>query len=119
MKMRLLQSSIHCHAYVVGCLYLTEGVETHDHREEHCEKMCVPVKALHVFHAAVFAAHFCDFGTVWRFYQLTIHRLSEKMCTFAHDYLCFMYGDYKDNQMGRHDLHDSPIFLYALFFNGQ
>lgn len=33
---------------------------------------------------AVLAAHFNDFYAVERFYQLTIHRLSEEMCTFAH-----------------------------------
>ena len=51
---------------------------------------------------AVFAAHFNNFITVKRFYQLTINLLSEKMCTFA-PWLClFMFGDCKDNQKGRH-----------------
>ena len=36
--------------------------------------------------AAVFTAHFNYFFTVKRFYQLTIYRLSEKICTFGHSF---------------------------------
>jgi hypothetical protein len=42
------------------------------------------VKALHIPLTAVSAAYFNYFVMVERFYQLTIHRLSEEMCTFAH-----------------------------------
>ena len=42
------------------------------------------VKTLHIPLTAVLAAYFNYFIMVKRFYQLTIYRLSEKMCTFAH-----------------------------------
>ena len=71
-----------------GRLYLSQRVEAHDYGEEHGKQVSIPVKALHILLTAVFAAHFNNFITVKRFYQLTIHRLSEKMCTFAHGYVC-------------------------------
>jgi len=42
------------------------------------------VKTLHIPLTAVLAAYFNYFIMVERFYQLTIYRLSEKTCTFAH-----------------------------------
>ena len=52
--------------------------------------MDVPIEALHILFTAHLAAHFSNFITSKRFYQLTIYRLSEKMCTFAHGYVCFV-----------------------------
>ena len=61
--------------------------------------MSVAVKALHIPLTTVLTAHFNNFNAVERFYQLTIYRLSEKMCTFAHGYTCFIVNC-KDNQKG-------------------
>ena len=41
-------------------------------------------KHYHIPLTAVLAAYFNYFIMVERFYQLTIYRLSEKTCTFAH-----------------------------------
>jgi len=71
------------------CLYLTQRVETHDYSIEHCQQVSVAIKALNILLTAVYAAHFNNFITIQLFYQLTINRLSEKMCTFAHGYVCF------------------------------
>ena len=51
---------------------------------QHRKKMGEAVKGLHIPLTAVSAAYFNYFIMVERFYQLTIYRLSEEMCTFAH-----------------------------------
>lgn len=49
--------------------------------------MLVGIKALHVPLSIALAAEFEYFFLVEQVYQLTIHRLSAKMCTFVHGYL--------------------------------
>jgi hypothetical protein len=46
-----------------------------------------PVKRLYVALTAVFSAHLKNFCLVEAFYQLSVYRLSEEMCTFAHGYV--------------------------------
>ena len=76
--MKLAHLGRHCR------LYFAQRVKAHDHGIQHREQVCVAVKALHIPLTTVLTAHFNNFNAVERFYQLTIYRLSEKMCTFAH-----------------------------------
>ena len=76
--MKLAHLSRHCR------LYLAQGVEAHDDCIQHRKKMGEAVKGFHIPLTAVSTAYFNYFIMVERFYQLTIYRLSEEMCTFAH-----------------------------------
>lgn len=56
------------------------------------------IKVLHVAFSMVCTAEFENFVLVKQIYQLTIHRLSAKMCTFVHSYRCYPRkhkGNYK------------------------
>ena len=65
-------------------LYLAQGVEAFDHSIEHDDQMLPGIKVLHIPFTTVFTAEFENFCLVKQKNQLTIHRLSDKMCTFVH-----------------------------------
>lgn len=48
--------------------------------------MCEAVEALYIPFAAKITTDFKNFCLVQQIYQLSIYRLSEEMCTFAHGY---------------------------------
>ena len=53
--------------------------------KEHNDQVFPPGQTLHIALAAQgFAAYLLDFGLVQQLYDLTIDRLSGKICTFAH-----------------------------------
>lgn len=79
-----------CH----GSLYLTKGIEPHCHGIEHCQKMREAVEALYIPLTAHIAADLNNFCLVKQLCQLSIYRLSEKMCILAHGYT-FKCGDSK------------------------
>ena len=74
------------HFSLHGSLYLTQGVETHNDCIKHCEQMMPTVERFYIAFTTLGATHLNNFITIKRFYQLTIHRLSEEMCTFTHGY---------------------------------
>ena len=66
---------------------LAQCVDFSDHSVKHYGHMLVGIKALYVAFTILLAAEFENFFLVEQIYQLTIHRLSAKMCTFVHSYL--------------------------------
>jgi hypothetical protein len=63
---------------------LAQEVEALDHRIEHDDQMLPRIKVLHIPFTTVRTAEFENFCLVKQKNQLTIHRLSDKMRTFAH-----------------------------------
>ena len=67
-----------------GVCNLAQGIEAFDHSIEHNDQMLPRIKVLHIPFTTVFTAEFENFRLVKQKNQLTIHRLSDKMCTFVH-----------------------------------
>ena len=64
-----------------------QRVESPDHGIEHDHKMLPRIKMFHIPLPSKASAYFEDFLLVKQIYQLPIHRLSEKMCIFAHRFI--------------------------------
>ncbi|MBR8726700.1 hypothetical protein IX296_003118 [Bacteroides pyogenes] len=75
-------------------LYLPQGVETHNDSIKHGEQMRPTVERFYIAFTTLCPTHLNYFITIKRFYQLTIHRLSEEMYTFTHGYT-FLFGNSK------------------------
>ena len=69
-----------------GVADFPQRVETPDDGIKHHDQMLPSIEVLHVAFATAFAAELENFRLGHQVYQLSEHRLSEKMCTFAHRY---------------------------------
>ena len=78
------------HFSLYGSLYLTQGVETHNDSIKDGEQMMPTVERFYIAFTALCPTHLNYIITIKRFYQLTIHRLSEEMYTFTHGYTFFV-----------------------------
>jgi len=73
-----------------GIGYLTKRIESFNDCIKHDNKMLVSIKVLYIAFSLLFTAEFENFLLVKQTNQLTIHRLSVKMCTFVHCYWIYI-----------------------------
>ena len=78
--------------------YLAQGIKAFDHSIKHHDKVLLAIKMLYVAFTSMFTAELENFCLVEQIYQLSIYRLSYKMCTFVHGYV--FCEENKGNQKG-------------------
>jgi len=77
-----------------------QRIESFDDRVEHNNEVVPRIEMLHITLSAHLATGFENFSLRQQIYYLSKHRLSAKMCTFAHGYR-FLVLQSKDNQKGQ------------------
>ena len=98
--------------------YLPQRVQSLDYGIKHDKKMLPCVKAIYILFRTDTSTKIKNFLLVKQIYQLSIHRLSAKMCTFVHRLYVLVIKDKLNEKAEFSHKKFSLFFDYSKMFSG-